>query len=65
MSLHPTPWFQGVDWVALLRCEIMPPIRPKAKADNDTSNFDDYSDIGPFEHEFELTEDDQEHFADF
>ena len=59
------PWFHGVDWDALLKREVVPPIRPKVKADNDTSNFDDYSDIGPFEHEFLLDDDEQEHFADF
>lgn len=59
------PWFAGVDWGAVVRKESTPPIKPVVKSDDDTSNFDDYSDAGPMEHEFELTEDDQALFADF
>jgi len=59
------PWFAGVDWGAMIRRETKPPIKPAVKSDDDTSNFDDYSDAGPLEHEFELTSEDQELFADF
>ena len=59
------PWFQGLDWHKVVRRELPTPIKPVVKSDDDTSNFDDYSDVGPMEHEFELTKEDQELFADF
>jgi len=59
------PWFSGIEWQAVVRKEARPPIRPVVKSDDDTSNFDDYSDTGALEHEFELSQDDQELFASF
>lgn len=59
------PWFNDVNWDAVALKKSTPPIKPIVGAVDDTSNFDDYSDIGGIEHEFELTPADQELFADF
>mmetsp|Transcript_38659 Transcript_38659/g.46807 ORF Transcript_38659/g.46807 Transcript_38659/m.46807 type:complete len:360 (+) Transcript_38659:276-1355(+) len=59
------PWFNDVNWDAVALKKVSPPIKPIVGAQDDTSNFDDYSDIGPLEHEFELTPADQDLFADF
>jgi len=42
-----------------------PPIRPMVTREDDTSNFDDYSDLGPIKHPFKLSRSEQEFFADF
>ena len=34
------PWFEGFDWDALLRKELIPPFIPIIKEDTDVSNFD-------------------------
>ena len=34
------PWFEGIDWNAVLRREFKPPFVPKTKGDLDVSNFD-------------------------
>lgn len=59
------PWFSSVDFDALLRRQTKPPIVPAVKGEDDTSNFDDYSDLGEMEHEFALSKSDQALFADF
>ena len=59
------PWFAGLDWNALTRRATTAPIRPPVSGANDTSQFDDYSDVGPLVHEFELTDEDQMAFQDF
>jgi len=59
------PWFSSIDWEALLNKHLSPPIVPKVGGADDTSNFDDYSDLGEMEHEFQLTKSDQKLFADF
>lgn len=59
------PWFSGVDFDAIIKRAKPGPIVITAKSEDDTSNFDDYSDIGPMEHEFRLTEEDQLAFTDF
>ncbi|CAG7853940.1 Protein kinase DC2 [Serendipita indica DSM 11827] len=33
------PWFRGVDWAALERCEIRAPILPQVTSSGDTRNF--------------------------
>jgi len=35
-------WYQGFDWEGLEARTLSPPIVPKIKASNDTSNFDSY-----------------------
>jgi len=42
-----------------------PPIRPMVTREDDTSNFDDYGDLGPIKHPFKLSRSEQEFFADF
>jgi len=34
------PWFEGIDWGAVLRREYKPPFVPKTKSEIDVSNFD-------------------------
>eukprot|EP00736_Rhodelphis_marinus_P006263 Rmarinus@m.8570 len=38
------PWFRTIDWAALVRKEVTPPIIPKVSDPTDTSNFCEYSD---------------------
>mmetsp|Transcript_15218 Transcript_15218/g.49953 ORF Transcript_15218/g.49953 Transcript_15218/m.49953 type:complete len:373 (+) Transcript_15218:124-1242(+) len=59
------PYFAGTDWGAVVRRELPAPIKPIVKGEDDVSNFDDYSDVGPLEHEFVLNESDQELFNSF
>jgi len=59
------PWFSGVDFDAIIKRTKPGPIVITAKSEDDTSNFDDYSDVGPIEHEFVLTADNQQLFEDF
>jgi len=35
-------WYQGFDWEGLEARTLTPPIIPKIKSTNDTSNFDSY-----------------------
>jgi serine/threonine protein kinase len=41
------PWFREVNWELLVTGQLRPPYRPKAAADGDTSNFDQYPDEVP------------------
>jgi len=59
------PWFASMDWDGLVQGKTSPPIVPDVKGDADTSNFDDYSDLGEMEHDFVLTKSDQKLFTDF
>eukprot|EP00898_Chlorokybus_atmophyticus_P005851 jgi/Chlat1/6267/Chrsp44S09051 len=59
------PFFGGVEWGAVVALEVPPPLKPTVKAADDTSNFDDYSELGPMSHEYELTSAAQELFSDF
>ena len=59
------PWYQNMDFTALVNKRVSAPIKPIVKGEDDTSNFDDYSDVGPIEHEFVLTADNQQLFEDF
>ena len=54
-----------MDFDAIIKRVKPGPIVITAKSEDDTSNFDDYSDIGPMEHEFRLTDEDQMAFSDF
>ena len=59
------PWFAGLDWNALQRKVIAAPIKPPVTGTGDTSQYDDYSDVGPLVHDFDLTEEDQQNFKPF
>mmetsp|Transcript_12521 Transcript_12521/g.43478 ORF Transcript_12521/g.43478 Transcript_12521/m.43478 type:complete len:364 (-) Transcript_12521:105-1196(-) len=59
------PWFSSCNWSAIVNLEVKPPIVPTVTGESDTSNFDDYSDVGAMEHEFVLSAEDQENFTDF
>lgn len=59
------PWFSEMDWEALENLQIKPAIVPKSRGEMDTSNFDDYSNLGEMEHSFELNALEQEQFNDF
>lgn len=58
-------WFAEMDWPALERLEVKPTIIPRCGGEMDTSNFDDYSDVGEIEHGFELSGSDQQEFIEF
>lgn len=34
------PFFKSIDWTAMAKREIEPPIKPTVKSDDDYSNFD-------------------------
>lgn len=38
------PWFRGIDWAALEKKQLRPPMVPKAASEDDTSYFDQYPD---------------------
>lgn len=42
-------FFEGMDFDALLRGDILPPIKPKVASPADFSNFDDFEDTGKVE----------------
>jgi hypothetical protein len=44
-----------VDWKKLSMRNIKPPFKPTCKGGSmDTSNYEDYSELGPIVHEYEL-----------
>jgi len=59
------PWFSGTDWKAVVEKNLSAPIQPHFDGDDDTSNFDDYSDVGAIDHQFNLTNDEQALFSQF
>jgi len=59
------PWFSGIDWKAVVQKDLFAPIQPEFEGDDDTSNFDDYSDVGAIDHQFNLTNDEQALFSAF
>lgn len=38
-------WFKGLDWEAMLRCEVNPPILPDVRHGTDMRNFDEFPDF--------------------
>jgi len=42
-ELKAHPFFEGINWDALLRKEIPPPFKPVLKSESDVSNFDPVS----------------------
>ncbi len=40
LDIKKQPYFDGIDWSALLRLEIPPPFLPSVVSPRDTSNFD-------------------------
>ncbi|KAH7297872.1 hypothetical protein KP509_25G016500 [Ceratopteris richardii] len=59
------PWFSNVKWDNVFHRKDKPPIKPKPlNSPSDTSNFDEFMIVPPMEHPFELSEEDQEVFAD-
>ncbi|KAI3436823.1 hypothetical protein D9Q98_006233 [Chlorella vulgaris] len=59
------PWFRPLDWVAVKTRQLQAPIRPAVCAPDDTSNFEDYSDLEPMTHASELSVVEQASFAGF
>jgi protein kinase A len=59
------PWFQGINWPLLEERKYKAPFMPKLRSEGDSSNFDDYSKLGPFKHEFKLSADQQAQFSGF
>eukprot|EP01024_Parvocaulis_polyphysoides_P025803 TRINITY_DN2345_c1_g1_i1.p1 TRINITY_DN2345_c1_g1~~TRINITY_DN2345_c1_g1_i1.p1 ORF type:complete len:343 (-),score=41.49 TRINITY_DN2345_c1_g1_i1:302-1330(-) len=59
------PWFKGINWESLVRMTSNGPIRPKVKSADDTSNFDDYSSLGPLKPGPELKPSQQALFKEF
>ncbi|PRW56166.1 cAMP-dependent kinase catalytic subunit beta isoform X6 [Chlorella sorokiniana] len=59
------PWFRPLDFAALKHRTAMPPIRPSVRSADDASNFDDYSDLGPMQHAFQLSATEQALFVGF
>jgi serine/threonine protein kinase len=58
-------WFASVDWRATLKKKTTPPMRPRVRSADDTSNFDDYGDAPITTRDaFELTPEEQELFMD-
>ncbi|EEH54722.1 uncharacterized protein MICPUCDRAFT_44677 [Micromonas pusilla CCMP1545] len=58
-------WFASVDWRATLKKKTTPPMRPRVRSADDTSNFDDYGDAPITTRDaFELTPEEQELFVD-
>ncbi|MCO5596289.1 hypothetical protein L7F22_050350 [Adiantum nelumboides] len=58
-------WFANVDWDNVLRRRESPPIRPKIVGPDDTSNFEDYSNLEPLKDEdLILTKEEQDLFRD-
>lgn len=55
-------WFRDIDWQAVYDKLYEPPIKPKLKSLEDSSNFDDYNE--DFMHE-EADQSDYEMFEDF
>lgn len=50
------------------RAQAFPPAcarRPVVRGADDTSNFEDYSELGDMEHEFNLSQAEQAHFTGF
>ena len=43
-DIKKSKWFGGFDWRKLLERKLTVPIKPDVASDNDTSNFDHYSD---------------------
>lgn len=44
MDVKNAKWFNDLDWTKLEQKKIVPPIIPEVSSDNDTSNFEEYSD---------------------
>lgn len=53
------PWFASVDWKKLSMRSIKPPFKPLSKSASDTTNFEDYAELGPIVHDYELGPDEQ------
>jgi hypothetical protein len=58
-------WFRSIDFAALRQRSIPAPHLPRVTGPGDTSNFEDYSDLLPMEHEFRLTAEQQALFSGF
>eukprot|EP00798_Chlamydomonas_sp_ICE-L_P011017 gene11017-18981_t len=59
------PWFGGLDWDLLQKKMYRPPVLPEIGSPEDTSSFDDYSNLGPMKHPFTLTQRHQMEFSCF
>ncbi len=60
------PWFGGLDFGYVLSKMYKPPHLPAARPGGDeTSNFDDFTALGPLRHPFCLTAEQQAQFAAF
>lgn len=55
-------WFKDIDWNDVFNKKYTPPIQPKIKSVDDTSNFDDYNEEFAPE---EADDSDYEKFEDF
>ncbi|KAH7421598.1 hypothetical protein KP509_13G065400 [Ceratopteris richardii] len=58
-------WFANVNWENIMKRRESPPIRPKTEGPDDTSNFEDYSNLEPLkEDELVLTKEEENLFRD-
>jgi protein kinase A len=44
LDVKKSKWFSELNWAKLQQKKLVPPIIPEVKSDDDTSNFEDYSD---------------------
>ena len=59
------PWFEGLDWSIVAARRYQPPYKPRVAAQDDDSNFDDYSNLHALKHPFVLTPEQEALFKTF
>jgi len=58
-------WFRDINFAALKLGKVKPPIKPTVTFAEDTSNFEDYGDLGPLKSDIVLTDEEQAGFSGF